>query len=72
MLASLVRVAERAQWNPDEVGIYHCVSRYVRRAFLCGPDFVTGRFSEHRKEWIESALSGGIRLDLAALKQLVA
>lgn len=39
-----------------EVGIYHCVSRCVRRAFLCGQDPVSGNDYEHRKEWLQSRL----------------
>lgn len=40
----------------DVTSYYHCVSRCVRRSFLCGEDASTNTSYEHRRKWIEDKI----------------
>ncbi|MES9852268.1 MAG: transposase [Candidatus Thiodiazotropha sp. L084R] len=58
-----IHAKEKAMTTPrkqqiclEETPYYHCVSRCVRRAFLCGEDELTGRSYEHRRDWVVDQL----------------
>lgn len=53
----------------EETPYYHCISRCVRRAFLCGQDRFTGRSFNHRKPWLVKrfrVLAKVFAIDIAA------
>lgn len=49
-------IARKEIVNEGSIGIYHCISRCVRQAFLCGKDAYSGKSYEHRKEFIKNRL----------------
>lgn len=44
------------QISLEDTPCYHCYSRVVRRAFLCGDDAYSGKNYDHRRSWVESLL----------------
>jgi len=48
--------ARRTLVSAIDTPYYHCVSRCVRRAFLCGYDTHSQTDYEHRRQWLEEKL----------------
>lgn len=46
----------RTQISVEDTPYYHCCSRVVRRAYLCGDDAHSGKNFDHRRGWVESLL----------------
>ncbi len=46
----------KSQISLIDTPYYHCVSRCVRRSFLCGVDKYSGQSYEHRRGWVEERL----------------
>ncbi|MCL9775476.1 transposase [Vibrio methylphosphonaticus] len=44
--------ARSTQVSLQDTAHYHCISRCVRRAFLCGEDAYSGKSFEHRRLWL--------------------
>ena len=66
----MARISRRDLIESAEVGVYHCLQRAVRRAWLCGQDPVTGKNFDHRKVWIQERLAflaGQFAIDICSL-----
>jgi len=50
-------VPRRIQISLDHTPYYHCTTRCVRRAYLCGRDRHTGKDFGHRKQWLENRMA---------------
>ena len=49
-ILSAMPIARKHLVDDSTPGCFHCISRCVRRAFLCGDD------AEHRRDWVREAI----------------
>ena len=50
-------LARKQQIDLSSTPYYHCISRCVRQAFLCGKSKYNNKDYEHRREWVVSRLT---------------
>jgi REP element-mobilizing transposase RayT len=59
--------SRESQVSLIDTPFYHCISRCVRRAFLCGEDKFTGQSFSHRRQWVAERmhfLAGLFNIDI--------
>lgn len=61
-------IARKELVRAGHPGVYHCTSRCVRQAHLCGEDHSSGKNYEYRREWIVDRL--GVLVEIFALDVL--
>lgn len=55
-MGSRMTIPRSQQIDLSKTSYYHCMTRCVRRSFLCGYDSETQRDYSHRKQWIVSKI----------------
>ena len=69
----MARLPRRLAIDESTVGVYHCINRCVRQAYLCGRDSVSGNDYSHRKSWIQRRLeflAGQVAIDVVGFSVL--
>jgi len=51
-----MKVARSSIVPESGAGVFHCISRCVRQAWLCGVDPYNGKDYSHRKQWVRDRL----------------
>ena len=67
--------SRQSQVSLSDTPYYHCISRCVRRCYLCGVDNYSGQNYEHRRGWVEERLlflTSVFAIDICAYGELTA
>ena len=56
----------KSQVSLEATPYYHCLSRCVRRVFLCGEGRQSGKSFEYRRGWIEAHLKELVKSEMFA------